>query len=121
MKHLRLTSWLLLAAMAVLFSGAASFVHTHEHAHHAQAAAVGHEHCNHGGSDTPDQPAPSDHDDCATCFVLLHLSASTLDLLPSAEPLQPVCREALLAPEVIFALGATRVPPGRGPPQTNQL
>lgn len=121
MKHLRLTSWLLLAAMAVLFSGAASFVHAHEHAHHPDAVTVGHEHCSHGPVDTPDEPAPSDHEDCATCFVLLHLSGSTLDFIPPAELPQQACREALPDPEIIFALGATRIPPGRGPPLMNQL
>ena len=122
MKALHLTTWLLLLAMLTLFSGAASFVHVHEHASHTDAATPGHEHCSHGvPSDSPDQPQPSDHEDCATCFVLLHLTASTLDLVPTADLPSPRCADALLAPETIFALSTTRVPSGRGPPTSNPL
>ena len=122
MKTLRLTSWLLLMAMLTLFSGAASFVHVHEHAHDADAAHAGHEHCSHGvPSQSPEHPQPTNEDDCSTCFVLLHVAASTLDLVSPADLPLPLSDDVLPAPEATFALSTTRVPFGRGPPTSNLL
>ncbi len=115
MTRQRLTTWWLLAAMALLFSGAAQPLHERLDHHHGPTAP-------HASAEWQGPPAalgPLDHDDCATCFLLVHGRASPLDLQP---PPKLFCPSRLAPPtpaQRIVARDDTPLPPGRGPPHVH--
>lgn len=115
-----LTSWLLLGAMTLLFSGAAQSVH--ERQHHWSAVVADHADCPHDGpSDPPESPLPTDHGDCPTCYLLTHIKASPLDLIASVTLTEPTGFVAPMAPRIIITAKASYFPPGRGPPSSIHL
>ena len=118
-----LTTWCVLAAVTLLFCGAAGSLHVHAaHAAHGSPAGAasahhGHEH----GAGDHDHPSPAPHQNeepggCSTCFLLQAADATPLDLVRAEVAPRPVARATAtprgLAPAVEFL----RLPPGRGPP-----
>ena len=116
MKRQRLTIWLLLMAMSLFLSGAAQAVHERlDHQHRVVSAADSPAHAGHS-HDAPAAPHPSDHDDCPTCFLLLHLKASALDLQTPPTPDARPCAIASIPFERIVTCDRTQLPDTRGPP-----
>ena len=116
MRRLCVTSWLLVT-LSLLWSGLGHALH--QHAEHGPADRESCAACDH--HKPHDKPAPSqpdDHDDCATCHLLVSVKASTLDFdVPQVPPLADGQHAALVMPLDVTTLDRLGVPSGRGPPQ----
>ena len=125
MKLSRLTTCALAACLAVVFSGLAQSVHAlHDHHpagdHHGVHGVA--DACAAGQTDLPadSRPAPlpddREPDDCSTCYHLLHLLATGLDLAPTRIPPAHADRADRLSDPLVLAVEDLGLTPGRGPP-----
>lgn len=108
--------------MLLVFSGAVQAVHEaidHRHTSAEPTASLAHACADHGRTDplpTPAQPRDSDHDDCATCHLLVHVKASALDLASPTLPIAPSSFAAAVVSPELGACPSLGLPLGRGPP-----
>ena len=115
MKRQSVATWLLLVAMLLLLSGAMLAVHDHLD-HHQGGVSAHHDRHQDESNDPPPSPQPHDHDDCPTCFVLMHVKGSSLDF---GDRLALSTAAALIKPRTpdrVISADSVRFPTGRGPP-----
>ncbi len=114
-RHAPITGLLLLAMTAYL-GGAAQFVHERIDHHAATTPIVDHGHGHGHHPDAPSQPAEHDgHEDCSTCFVLMH-AAAAVDVADALFVVSPLQFAAALRAETAAPQSTHRIPDGRGPP-----